>query len=357
MLRCSAWSLIVGCLSACLISSTDESVGAPILPDEVTVTATADAFDRDSFAGGTDDPNSPDPTPNTTTSSLPGANVSEFESIFGSSFVNSSARAADNGVLRARSNVNGFGGEGPPLAITSGSAPVAAAASAADSLLEGNSQSSWQATFTNTTGGPAQFSLDFFVDNASLSSGGGFFGEFSSAVSAAAAAGDYDDYDAYLNAVIKAEILVNGTSVYGFDAHLSADDGAVNPEFEFTAFNPQGISLPEFEEFLSDGDSFVFADAYGDTVNLGTFADGESFTVEYLATALALSEGLGGPFDENSVNAGFGDPLNANVTPPPGFGNFQVNAVAAVPEPMSLASWLLAMPFALLLWRHFRGRK
>lgn len=168
-------------------------------------------------------------------------------------------------------------------------------------------------TYTNTSGGAQDYTFTFSIPGGTL--------ELFDAAGLDESQGLY--------AMYSISIRLNGTSIWNSDATLlGGRDSHTLTE------NGTDIGGTYYGNTPADP-SYILGYAfgpYGDTLNLGNFADAASFTLEYLMQVEAA--GLGG---ETGSTARFGDPND--VSSSPGIGG-QVTGTGnggTIPEPATLA--------------------
>lgn len=198
---------------------------------------------------------------------------------------------ARDGFGRAAQNRNGIG------AVT-----VEAVFANADPNNSVVAHTLWTDSATNNTTGPVVYEFTYLIAPAQLRL----------ADYAGASAGSPGAPDASFDLVIRSNGVVvfssSASMVGGFNGHSFTETG--------TSLNP--VFVPGSSVFGYDFDSAV------GTINLGSFAPGQTVTVEYEMTASVVTAGF-----ELGGRAAVGDPFDLSGTP--GFtGTFIANGVVAV---------------------------
>ncbi len=181
------------------------------------------------------------------------------------------------------------------------------------SSMDFHATTSWSNTFTNTTGGNANFDFDFNFSGGRL---------------------DIDGNGGM--AMFSLDILLNGSSIWNRTASLSG-----NASLGTDVFDSGGL-----DHILGGTGNYVTASfsAFSDSLDLGDFANGDSFELTYVIESWAKT-------DENFsyVSANVGDPFSGGFS-----GAVSTSSSAPVPEPTTMA--LLGMGIVGLGARRLRKK-
>lgn len=158
----------------------------------------------------------------------------------------------------------------------------------------------------------------------------------------------------------EASIQVNGATVWETGYQVSFN-GGITPVLTHWGASLGDVTFetndggPQKFELARSSNGHVSLDSYLGNVNLGTFADGESFSVTYTLRARASFIDPASCFYEcGGAGAGISDPFSINGSGAPRITAFE--ATAAVPEPsqyLLFLSGLVAM--ALVIRRRSRN--
>lgn len=134
----------------------------------------------------------------------------------------------------------------------------------------------------------------------------------------------------YVDSGYNFEILLNGTSIFSSAASLRLDQDGIN-------LTQSGTSLGgTFEDLLYDG--YYSWNAFAGTLDLGTMAAGEIFTLTYGVTTYAngaIEPGGSCCIDQSGLSSSlFGDPSGLNATPFT-YTTSAAKTVTSVPEASS----------------------
>jgi len=182
----------------------------------------------------------------------------------------------------------------------------------------GMGTATWSETFTNTSGADVEYTLDFWVS-------GGFLDVWS----------DYFDTGESVNASYMIDIDLSGSSIWSSEATLTMDGSGAS-------FSESGTSLNGMLN-IDTYYSWYDWDSYADSIGLGTYADGESFTLTYSLGVRSWGDVDGMFYDDYGMmdemgyyygEYGVGGSM-ANIGDPLSISGISVTS-APVPEPATI---------------------
>lgn len=176
---------------------------------------------------------------------------------------------------------------------------------------------SWSDTFTNNSGTAQAYGFNISLSQILLSMGGW--------------SADFSTRD--FRSSYGAEVLVDGVSVWNSSQTLTVDGNGAH-------ISGSGVSLPGTLETYNLGTYnpwyYYALDPYSGVANLGSFADGQSFTVSYVLTSSSYwNDPDGCSYECGEVRSTIYDPFALIGSP--------VNPIAAVPEPETYAMLLAGL--------------
>jgi len=252
----------------------------------------------------------------------------------GSPVVVDDSETVTNGT--ASKSIGGFSGNAVSAVQNADGTSEVAAETGRDAWTElSTAKASLTQSETNTTNGAREYFLDYELSGLSTrlfhNTDSGLFGPGPTApVFANPFLDNFETLitSAYTAASFQYEILVNGSSVFSARADVLENEAGVTTE------NVENFDVTVTENSIFGSTLFEVDDISG-AISLGTFASGETISVESILIARSYATNI---LDEitNSVGAESSDPVTISSV-----GTLRSTAVNMAPVPLPAAGWML----------------